>query len=204
MSVLRGARRIGVYGGAFDPPHLTHVELARAALEQLGLDELRVFPTGHAWHKARTLSQAEHRIAMAEAAFDGLPRTVIDVRETLRAGPTYTVDTLRELATEAPGAQLFLVMGADQAGALQTWHAWDEVLRLATISLAERAPEAGEPPAPPPALPAGTRMVRLQLPPTDASATRIREMIASGRDISGMVPAAVARYIERHHLYQPT
>ena len=65
-------RRVGVFGGAFDPPHLAHVALARAAIEQLDLDELRVFPTGQAWHKARVLTAADHRRAMAELAFANL------------------------------------------------------------------------------------------------------------------------------------
>ncbi len=200
-------KRIGIYGGAFDPPHITHVAIARAAVEQLKLDQLRVIPTGYAWHKARVLTPAIHRLAMARLAFDELPRTVVDARETLRSGPTFTVDTLRELAREFAGAELVLVMGADQAAALPTWHEYGEVLRLATIWVAERAPAQGETsaktPVEPPAKLEKARFVRLDLPATDASATRIRELIASGEGIAPLVPPAVASYIERHHLYLP-
>ena len=102
-----------MFGGAFDPPHVAHVALAQAAVEQLQLDQLRIFPTGQAWHKAPPLTASkEHRLALAGVAFGGLPRTVIDDRELRRPGPTYTIDTLRELKAEYPDAQLFLVMGA--------------------------------------------------------------------------------------------
>ncbi len=93
-------RRIGLLGGAFDPPHRAHQALARAAIEQMQLSELRILPTGQAWHKARPLSPAPHRLAMARLAFEGLPQATVDDRELRREGPTYTVDTLRELAAE--------------------------------------------------------------------------------------------------------
>src|SRR5688572_14756545 len=78
-------------------------------------------PSGQAWHKARELTQGAHRLEMARLAFDGVPGAVVDGRELRRAGPTYTVDTLRELTAEFPGAQLLLVIGADQAEALHSW-----------------------------------------------------------------------------------
>ena len=115
------AARLGMFGGAFDPPHMAHRVLAQAAVDQLRLDELRVFPTGQAWHKERTLTPAQHRLAMAQLAFEDLPKVVVDARELQRAGATYTIDTLRELSAEHPGAELFLVMGEDQAAAFTTW-----------------------------------------------------------------------------------
>jgi nicotinate-nucleotide adenylyltransferase len=121
-----------MFGGAFDPPHIAHVALAKAAVEQLGLDELRVFPTGQAWHKSGTVASPEDRLAMARIAFGDLARTVVDDRELHRAGPTYTIDTLRELGAQYPGAQLYLVMGEDQAVSLTRWRDWQAVLRLAT------------------------------------------------------------------------
>ncbi len=117
---MSAPRRVGMFGGAFDPPHLAHVALARAAIEQLGLDELRVFPTGMAWHKSRALTPGPHRLEMARLAFAEVPRAIIDPREVRRDGPTYTIDTLRELQRELPQAQLVLVIGADQAEALDS------------------------------------------------------------------------------------
>jgi nicotinate-nucleotide adenylyltransferase len=132
-------KRLGMFGGAFDPPHLAHVALARAAVQQLGLCELRVFPTGQAWHKSRTLTSAEHRLAMARVAFGDVPRTVVDGRELSRNGPTYTVDTLLELQAEQPDAELFLIIGADQAEALHSWHRGEAILSLATLGVAALA-----------------------------------------------------------------
>ena len=201
-------QRIGVFGGAFDPPHAAHAALVRAALDQLDLAELRIFPTGQAWHKQRDLSAAEHRLAMARLAFEGIPGVVVDTREIARAGPTYTVDTLRELHAERPDAQLVLIMGADQAGALTRWHAWEEILALAIISVAYRAtgtgPGGASDPQALPALPPAARLERLELPPMDISATDIRARAALGHDFSTLVAPAVARYIDRHHLYRPT
>lgn len=194
--------RLGVLGGAFDPPHLAHVALAQAALDQLQLEQLRVFPTGQAWHKPQILSAPEHRLAMARLAFAQLPRTVIDERELHRPGPTYTIDTLRELRAEHPAAQLFLVMGEDQAVALTRWRDWEAVLDLAVICMAARAtPHAGADAAQP-GLPAQAGLRLLQLPRMPESATEVRERAAAGTDISHLVPPAVARYIERHRLYQ--
>ena len=91
-------RRIGVFGGAFDPPHRGHTALAQAALEHLDLDLLLVVPTGTAWHKSRPLSDAQHRLAMCALAFGDVSRAQIDDCEIVRSGPSYTVDTL-----QAPG-----------------------------------------------------------------------------------------------------
>ena len=202
------APRIGVFGGAFDPPHNAHVALARCSLEQLALDELRVIPTGQAWHKSRALSPASHRLEMARLAFGALPGTVIDEREIRRTGPSYTLDTLRELQQERPGAQLLLILGADQGAALPSWQGWQEILSIAIVSLAQRLdpsrPDALFDPSKLPNLPAGARFARIDLPATDLSATDIRMQAAQGMDISDLVPPAVARYIDLHHLYRST
>ena len=198
--------RRGVFGGAFDPPHNAHVALAAAALAQLDLQELRIFPTGQAWHKARALTSAEDRLAMTRLAFKGLPGAVIDTREVLRAGPTYTLDTLQELHDDFPEVQWVLVMGEDQARALPTWHGWQGILALATVSVARRAIQFGDAARFDPAallgLPAGARFETLELPAMDISATDIREHAARREDLSALVPPAVARYIDQHLLYR--
>jgi nicotinate-nucleotide adenylyltransferase len=194
-------RRIGMFGGAFDPPHIGHVALARAAVEQLRLDELRVFPTGQAWHKARELSPAPQRLAMAQLAFAQVPRAIVDDRELQRAGPTYTVETLRELRREFPQAELLLVIGADQAESLHSWREGDAIARLATIAIAARArPVLAPEPFNASRLPPGKREP-VELPPMPVSSTEIRRRAAAGEDISGLVPVPVARYIAQYHLY---
>ena len=203
MSVAAApVRRVGVFGGAFDPPHIAHTALAQAALEQLQLDELRIVPTGEAWHKNRGLTPARHRLEMARLAFAALDRVVVDPRETRRSGPSYTVDTLAEIRREMPQAQLFLVIGQDQAAALPTWHRWREIADLATICVAARAGFAGA---------RGTfdalnlgisPLQTIELPPMDVSATDIRERLASCQTVAPLVFEPVARYIAHHHLYQ--
>lgn len=195
--------RLGVFGGAFDPPHVAHVALAQAAVEQLQLDELRIFPTGQAWHKAQSLTAPEHRLALAEVAFGGLPRTVIDDRELRRPGPTYSIDTLRELKAEHPGAQLFLVMGEDQAISLTRWREWEAIVQLAIICVAERPAAPAHAGLPPLGLPAQAELRLLRLPSMPESATKVRERVAQGQGIAHLVPPGVASYIELHHLYQP-
>ena len=197
------ARRIGLFGGAFDPPHLAHAALARAAIEQLQLDEMLILPTGSAWHKAIPLSPGEHRLAMARLAFEGLPQARVDDRELRRDGPTYTIDTLREVQREHPGAQLVLVIGADQARAFDQWRESAEIARLAIISVAERAPEDESPGASRSVRLPGGAWTPLSLPLMPVSATEIRARVAAGEPIGHLVAPAVARYIDQHHLYQP-
>ncbi|MFN4003736.1 MAG: nicotinate (nicotinamide) nucleotide adenylyltransferase [Hylemonella sp.] len=196
------ARRLGVFGGAFDPPHRAHRALAEAALQQLALDELRIIPTGQAWHKSRSLTAAAHRLAMCRLAFGDLPRTVLDDREIRRAGPSYTLDTLRELQAEQPGAELYLVMGQDQAEALPSWRHWEQIVELAILCVADRDGLSGEPThfVPPAALAA--RFRSLHMPGMPISATGIRAQVAAGQGVAALVSPAVARYIEDHHLYQ--
>jgi nicotinate-nucleotide adenylyltransferase len=194
-------RRIGVFGGAFDPPHLGHYALAHTAIAQLQLDCLHIVPTGTALHKTRTLSSAEHRLAMTALAFGDLPQVRIDPRETQRVGPSFTVDTLTELSQENPQAQLYLILGADQAQALPTWHRWRELFQLAIICIAGRADHSGA---------AGTfslksvhfeRCIQLAMPGVPLSATQIRQKLGRRQSISALVNDSVARYIASHHLY---
>jgi len=199
---LTGAlQRVGMFGGAFDPPHRAHGALARAAVQQLGLDRLYVFPTGDAWHKERTLSPAADRLAMARLAFEGVPAACVDDRELRRSGPTYSIDTLRELQAAHPQAQLYLLMGEDQAAGFARWHAWQEVARLAVLCVAGRGSGAGLDALR--ALP-GVRVHALQLPQMPESATEIRALLTAGQEITDLVEPAVASYIETRSLYRPT
>lgn len=201
MSALR-RHRVGVFGGAFDPPHLAHRALAIAALAQLELDQLRVVPTGQAWHKARALTENRHRLAMAALNFDDLPHVLVDRRELDRAGPSYTVDTLREIRADMPDSDLFVLMGQDQARVLTTWHEWPELTRLAIICVAARVDlnEVDTDFQPPAGFEA--RFQTLQMSPIALSATQIRGCVATHQGIAPLVFEPVARYIDHHHLYQ--
>jgi len=205
LSVADQATRIGVYGGAFDPPHNAHVALAEAAIAQLHLAELRIFPTGEAWHKARDLSAAAHRLAMVELAFADVTGARVDDRELKRTGPSYTLDTLRELRRENADAELMLILGADQGQALPQWRGWQEILSIAVVCIAYRASPSGTAgqfdPQSLPDLPSGARFETIEFTPMTLSATDIRERVRRGVDIARLVPPAVARYIAQHHLY---
>jgi len=196
--------RLGMFGGAFDPPHLTHRALVETALAQLQLDRLHIVPTGHAWHKARTLSPATHRVAMAQLAFADLPQVQIDTREVDNGGPSYTIDTLRALSSDNPAAELFLIIGQDQAAALSRWHEWRAIVDMAVICVARRAEPESDAPAfsSPQGLQA--RFWTLELPISAISGTDIRHRAGAGLGIDPLVCAPVARYIVLHRLYQAT
>lgn len=190
------SQRIGVLGGAFDPPHLAHRLLAETAMRDLRLDQLRVYPTGQAWHKSSTLSSPEHRLAMTRIAFSDMPQIMIDDAEMRREGPTYTLDTLRQLRQDCPDAALFLIIGADQARAFERWHGWQDILHLAVLAVAERGGDPGQ--WHNPHLGA---VERLQMPLSTLSATDVRQRCRSGLPIRALVTAPVADYIEQHGLY---
>ena len=200
--------RIGLFGGAFDPPHDAHLALARAAIDELRLARLHVVPTGDAWHKTRPLSPGVHRLAMCRLAFADVPKVRVDERELLRDGPTYTIDTLTELRAEYPGAALFLQIGADQAAAFHTWRRVDEILRIATLSIAVRGDPSGagsifDAGNPLPGMAVDAQRVRLlSLPAMPHSATEVRRRVVAGEPIDHLVPPAVAGYIAEHHLSQ--
>ena len=204
--VKREGGRIGVFGGAFDPPHNAHVALARAALKQFRLDALYIIPTGQAWHKSRALIAPQHRLAMTRLAFEDVPRVVVDDRELERAGPTFTIDTLQALQAENPRAQLYLFIGADQFAAFRQWHRWAEIIELAIICIADRAQSTLAQTQFEAYSGYSKRFFTLQLPLMPVSATQIRQLMASGvataSAIATLVPEPVARYISQHQLYR--
>ena len=193
-------KRIGLFGGSFDPVHLAHLALARQALDELRLNELRWVPAGRAWQKSRAMTTAEHRVAMLELAIADEPRFVLERCEVQRPGPSYTLDTVRELQARDPAAQWFLVIGQDQWQNLHTWHGFEELLRRVTLAVAQRPGSMAEIDARVRAAPC----VPLALPPMPISATEIRARAAAGGDLSSLVPPAVALYIHQHGLYRGT
>lgn len=189
--------RWALFGGTFDPVHNAHVALARVALDALALDEVRWVPAGQPWQKPGALTPALHREAMVRLAIAGEPRFVLDRIELERQGPSYTVDTVRELQAARPGTTCFLLIGGDQLARLHTWRDWPGLLQRVTLAVAER-PGAFE--APHADVERAARS-RVPLPPMDLSSTDIRRRAAAGQDISQLVPPEVARYIDLHRLY---
>ena len=181
------------FGGSFDPVHNAHLALAHAALREVSLDELRWIPAGHPWQKTRALTAAVHREAMVALAIEAEPNFLLDSIELRRPGPSYMIDTVRELQAVHPGALWFLIVGQDQHAGLPSWHGVEELLGRLTLAVALR-PGA-------PASETSTGCL-VRMPPTDLSSTEVRARCAAGLSIDHLVPAQVARYIDQHGLYR--
>lgn len=187
--------RLGVYGGTFDPPHLGHLVAASDACEALGLDRLLWVPSAvHPLKAGRVETPAALRLEMVRAAIAGDPRFAADDLELRRRGPSYTVDTLRELRARHPGAEIFFLTGADNLAELPRWREPDEIARLATLAVVSREGETLPEDSPYPAV--AVRVTRV-----DVSSTGVRRRVAEGRTIRYLVPEAVRAVIERERLY---
>jgi len=211
-------RRIGLVGGTFDPPHVGHLALARAARDAFGLDEVRLVPTGRSWQKAGAGANSAQRLAMTRLAVAGLApaeRMTVDDREVRRDGPTYTVDTLRELRAElGEETALVLVIGSDQLRNLPTWHRWTELFALAHVAATqrERVGLDGLPAALEHELAARGRqalpdaaagaIVLFSMPAVPVSATALRAQLQRGERPDGLSPPAVLDYIGSNGLYR--
>lgn len=199
---------IGILGGSFNPPHRTHVRLAAAALRLLPIDELRVIPAGDHPHKRRQdLAPAADRVAMCRLAFAAVPGVLVDDREVRRCGPSFTVDTLAQLAAEAPGRPLFFLIGSDNLPLLPTWREPERLLALCTVVT---YPRLGHPidaaaiarlPLP---APQRERLLANVLPlPADAvAATDLRSRWRAGERDLDELPPAVRAYLTAHDLYR--
>ena len=193
--------RLGIFGGAFNPPHVGHLVCAQEAHHQLGLDSVVWVPVGEAPHREIEADPgAELRVRMCESAVAGDERFEVSRIEVDRPGPSYTVDTLRAL--RAGGDELFLILGADQAAALPRWREPEDVLRLATVAVGEREELRREKVrAELQPLQGDDRAVFFDMPRIDISSTAIRSRVREGRPIRYLVPDEVANLIEAQNLY---
>jgi nicotinate-nucleotide adenylyltransferase len=198
--------RVGILGGAFNPPHLGHLVCAREAAEELELSEVVLIPFSRPPH--RELEQdpgPELRLEMCELVAAADECLAASRLELDRSGRSYTVDTLRELRERRPGDELFLVMGGDQAASLCSWREPEEVLRLATVAVAQRESwdrervlhELS-------GLPGVEGVVFFEMPRIDVSSTMVRRRVAEGRSIRYLVPDEVAGFIRSRSLYGAT
>jgi nicotinate-nucleotide adenylyltransferase len=186
--------RIGIFGGSFDPVHLGHLIVAQEAAGRLALDQVRLVVAGRQPLKRRGhVAAAADRLAMLSLAVAGDPRLVADGRELDRPGPSYTIDTLRELGREQPGAALCLLVGADAAGDFPQWREAETIPSLATVVVLTR-----------PGMTVPDHLLigeTLEVPAIDISATVVRARCRRGESIRYLVPDAVARYIAERQLY---
>jgi nicotinate-nucleotide adenylyltransferase len=186
--------KVGLFGGSFDPVHHGHLIVGQAAAEALGLDELRFVPArAQPFKLGQHAAPASDRATMLELAVRGAPGLSVEPLELERAGPSYTVDTLRTLRDREPGAAFTLLLGADAAQELEAWHEAGALPELARIVVFARGSAA----APASPLIAGT----VEVPRIGISATEIRRRVRTGQPIRYWVPDAVARYVAEHRLY---
>jgi nicotinate-nucleotide adenylyltransferase len=196
--------RVGILGGAFNPPHTGHLICAQEAMLALELDRVMFIPVGEAPHREVERDPgAEARLEMCELATGGDERFEVSRIEIDREGPSYTIDTLRELRARSPEDELFLILGGDQASALASWHEPEEVLGLATVAVVERTGWHREAIAVKIARLRGAAGVRFfDMPRVDVSSTLVRRRAGDGRPIRYLVPDSVAAYIEAKGLYR--
>jgi nicotinate-nucleotide adenylyltransferase len=197
-----GRRRIGVMGGTFDPIHHGHLVAASEVQSWFGLSEVIFVPTGQPWQKVeREVSPAEHRYLMTVIATASNPRFWVSRVDIDRQGPTYTIDTLRDLNASIPDADLYFITGADALGSIFTWRDADELFDLAhfvgctrpgydiaQVSL-EGMPE--------------DRVTLVEIPALAISSTDCRSRTSNGDPVWYLVPDGVVQYISKHALYVP-
>ena len=210
------ARRIGILGGTFDPVHIGHLRAALEVAEELGLDEVRLIPSARPPHREAPRVSAQQRLALVRLAVAGAERLSVDDRELCRERPSYSIETLESLRAElGPQVQLFLLLGWDAYCGLPSWHRWTELLEHCHILVMQRPDADAEAPeslrdlqaarsvADPLAMegPAGQISFVWQTP-LAISATRIRQLLHSGRSVRYLVPDAVLAHIDAHALYR--
>jgi len=187
--------RLGVLGGTFDPVHVAHLVVAADTRAALGLDRVLLVVAGDPWQKrGSVVAPAEVRLELARLAVDDVDGVEVSDLEVMRDRASVTADTLEEL--RAPGRELFLILGADAVANMGTWRRLDETRDLATVVVVERRGDVhARPPGP------GWSVETVSVPRLDVSSSGIRERLAAGLPVDGLVPAPVLREIRARGLY---
>ena len=202
LDLNTGLKRLGVFGGSFDPVHCGHLRLAEEMREALGLDRVLFVPAQVSPFKTgRTTTPAALRARMVQEAIADNPHFGLWAGELDRPGPSFTVDTLRQLASEFPGVDLWFLTGADTLRDLPQWREPETILRLAFLAVGERPGSDAD--AALDSLPEHwkARIRRVPLLPLDIASTDLRSRVASGRSIRYLVPPSVAEIIGSERLY---
>jgi nicotinate-nucleotide adenylyltransferase len=199
MRWMSRARRIGIMGGTFDPIHHGHLVAASEVADRFELDQVVFVPTGHPWQKAGVVvSPAEDRYLMTVIATASNPRFMVSRVDIDRDGPTYTVDTLRDLRAEyGPAAELFFITGADALERILSWKDADEVFKLAHfVGVTRPGFELSAAHLPDDAV------SLVQVPAMAISSTACRSRVAAGNPVWYLVPDGVVQYIAKRNLYR--
>ncbi|MEX1275126.1 MAG: nicotinate-nucleotide adenylyltransferase [Bacteroidota bacterium] len=198
MKQIKTYKRIGVFGGSFDPPHIGHCVIAATAAEQLRLDKVIFVPAYIPPHKKhRSTSTARHRLAMTRLALRGDERFACSDLEVRRKGVSYTVDTLRSMKQRYSDAELFLIIGGDSLAMFPSWREPENIVRLARLAVYVR------PDFPSKIKWKGFKHIDHVVGPLlEISSSTIRGMVARGKSARYFVPDSVDRYIRSHKLYR--
>ncbi|WP_420640229.1 nicotinate-nucleotide adenylyltransferase [Candidatus Poriferisocius sp.] len=188
-------RRIGIFGGTFDPVHVGHIVVAVWVRDALDLDRVDLVVAHEPWQKLDrpVLSPARDRLAMVEAAVDGIDGVVASSVEIDRGGLTYTVPTLEAYRSDNAEDALYLIVGSDAAATMDTWHRYPEIAELAEVVVVDRPGAVGGRP------PVAHQVV--ECPLVDLSSTMVREWAEAGRPLDGLVPPAALAYGRKAGLY---
>ncbi|HEX9548341.1 MAG TPA: nicotinate-nucleotide adenylyltransferase [Acidimicrobiales bacterium] len=191
--------RIGVFGGTFDPIHVGHLVAAVNARHAMRLDRVILVVANVPWQKDdRPVSPAEDRLAVVEAAVGDVPGLEASRTEIDRGGPSYTADTIEELAKTYPESELFLIVGWDVAGELATWDRWETIQRLCTLIVVNRPSVGGRPRG---LAGDGWRVEEVTVPNLEISSTDLRARAADGRPLDYLIPEAAVHCIRARGLY---
>ena len=192
------AGRVGIMGGTFDPIHHGHLVAASEVATLYDLDEVIFVPTGEPWQKAeRRVSPAEHRYLMAVIATASNPRFWVSRVDIDRDGPTFTIDTIRDIAEQRPGAELYFITGADALGQILSWKQAEEALRLAHfVGVTRPGYDLSDEHLPRDSVTLARRSGDGDL------VERLPRRVADGRPVWYLVPDGVVQYINKHHLYR--
>ena len=200
--------RVGILGGSFDPPHAGHLMIAREAMERVGLDTVLFIPAGEQWLKeGQDVAPAAHRLAMTRLLIGSAAEFAVSDMEITRPGPTYTVDTLRELrATSQPDTEYYFILGEDSVADLPRWHKPEELVTLCRFIAMPRADAEGRPDltAAYDAVPGLRERVTVleDAPRMDVSSSSVRSMVKAGEDLTDLVPDEIVGYFTEHGLYR--
>jgi nicotinate-nucleotide adenylyltransferase len=195
-------RRIGIFGGTFDPVHIGHLVAAVNARAQLGLERVLVVVANLPWQKLGSvpISPAAVRLEMVAAALTGLDGLEASGLEIERGGRSYSIDTVAEVTRRYPGSEPVLVLGEDAAAAIETWERAEELRELVVLGVVTRPDRGGATPVQPD-LARGWRVERIEIPSIAVSATDLRERARTGLPLDVLVPQAALRVIEHRALY---
>ena len=196
--------KLGVFGGTFDPVHAGHLEPAAAVAAAIPLDRVIFVPTNRSpWKGEEAPARPEHRVAMLALALAGRPDFSLSLAEIERGGPSYTVETLRAIARDRPGAELFFLLGTDALAGFERWVEPLEILRLARLAAFVREPHEPGPLLSTPFLSRHRSSVLIfDAVRVKISSTGVRRAIARGESVAGTTPPAVEEYIVKQGLYR--